>query len=97
MYERVGTSLTINVGTSNALETDVFIESHRLSVLLIHINRKLRMQRERSLDEHLANSLSMKVGINKQGFQMSAMEEHEADWLVCRINGECQRDLRKER
>lgn len=78
MDEGIRSALSINVRTANALKSQMFIESERLGILLIHVGSQLRMVRQRPAYQGCPNTLAVLMRINKKRFQVAFVQEHEA-------------------
>lgn len=78
---------------SRADEADMLIESERLWVLLIHIGCQFRMGSDRTRYKRLADPISMLIRVNKQCFQMTIMQKHDALRLASGIHCKLQANL----
>jgi hypothetical protein len=97
MYQRIGSSLPIDRGTTAAFEPKPLIEAYCLKVLLVHVGRKAWVTPDSILDESAANARSTKVRIDEQSLHVAAVEQHKTDCPITFIYREIEGGARKER
>lgn len=65
MDERIGASLTIQSRSPVRFEAEMFVKAEGFRVLLVHIDRQVRMRGEDIADRGLSNALAVMIGSMK--------------------------------
>lgn len=68
----------------------------RFAILLVDIGGQRGMKRKRAFHQCLADAFAVVVRIDEKRLHMPFMQKHEAEGMICSIDGEHQRYLRQE-
>ena len=89
--------MAVNRRATARLEPEPGVEASRLHILLVHIDRKVRVTAERARHEHTAHSATMIDRVDEQGLQMPPLQQHEPNCPIGLIYGEIQGHARQKR
>ncbi len=96
MNQRIGPALIIKWRPSRALESQLFVEAYRLSILLIDVGSHPRVKAETVAHQSGTNSSAPAGRIHEQRLHMSVINEHEGERVVACIHRKQERRLRKK-
>lgn len=96
MHKRVGSSLSVEIGTPRRFEAQPAIKAHRPGILFVDIGGQRGMEHKRSLDQRLADAFAMLIRIDEKRLHVPFVQKHEAEWTIRTIDRQRQRRLRQE-
>ncbi len=97
MDQRIGPALAVNRRATTRLEPEPCVEPSCLYILLVDVGGEVRVTPERALHESTAYSATMILRVDKQGLQVTVLDQHEPNRPIGLIHGEIQGFPRKKR
>lgn len=96
MNQRIGPALVIKWRTARARESQFFVETNRLSILLIDVGSHPGMKAKTVAHQSGTNSSASASRVYEQRLHMSVINEHEGERVVACIHRKQERRLRKK-